>query len=913
MDFTEAQLEAINHKYGNLKIIACAGSGKTTVMSERIAKLVYEGEDRNKIVAFTYTEKAAASLKYNIRESLSRWCPDSPYLGSMYIGTIHSFAFQKLRDIVPKYRSYEVLDEIKRIIWTSKNYSGLGIKTIKIDHRYFDAISRFLKTVDVIRDNEISLSELDKVPEFKLVYEKYLELLDEEKYLDFSGILYTLVQILETSTELQIQLREDIIFLVADEYQDVNHLQEKLISLITGYAGNLCVVGDDDQSVFEFQGADVNNIINFEQRYDDTKIVRIQENFRCPSEIIEAAGDLIRRNEHRIDKSMLPAEIDGEIKTSEAGDIYKLEFNTIAEEVAFIVRKIKEVRGYAFEDEEITRGLDYGDMAIIVRTRRSAQRLIEPLQKAGIRFTFRGTGGLFQRPEINFTRYLFCYFADHSADYGSMPVSIYDLENIFNGLGLNHLNWEALSKKFMDMKDYIQSIGEKDATTTPRRIFLQEYYYEIMQVLGVNENNFEEDVLYDFGRFSNLISQFESVHGWIDFYYFQHFVIFVNGYAQTRTDEGGLDDPRKINSVNIITVHQAKGLEFPVVFIPDLSTRRFPSQNRNKLPNTHLNSSIINLTRYCSGDEGERRLFYVACTRTQKFLFVTRANRSDTGNIATRSNYYTEFDHEIMLLQDLPDPTGRKIIEPQSKPSMELMPTSFSDLKYYIDCPYRYLLQQMMGFSPILELAYGYGLQVHNFLNLIHKQWETEPPKVSEVEELIESGFFLRFTRGKPYENMKEKAKAIIKTYIEEYGHEFPLNLETEKPFELILGGALISGTIDLIQKIDPVSNEIKDVSILDYKTEKETLETKEAIRLQLRLYALAGDKSLGLNPQKAKVHYLTDNFRQEIDISQDKLEQTKSVITGVIESIKDGIFSCSKGSGCKSCDVRYVCKAIKN
>ena len=362
MNFTEAQLEAINHKYGNLKIIACAGSGKTTVMSERIAKLVHDGEDRNKIVAFTYTEKAASSLKFNVREALSRWCPDSPYLGGMYIGTIHSFAFQKLREIVAKYRSYEVLDEVKRIIWVAKNYSQLGINSIKMDDGYFDSIERFSKTADMIRDNEISLQQIAGIPAYKQVHERYLELLNEDKYLDFSGILYELVGTIESSPALLNELRESINFLVVDEYQDVNHIQEKLISLICGHNGNLCVVGDDDQSIFEFQGADVNNIIDFEQRYgvNDTKIVRIQENFRCPREVIEAARDLIRRNSHRIDKSMIPGQSDGKIKTSERGDVYKLEFNTIGEEVSFIVRKIQELRGYEFEDEGINRGLDYG-------------------------------------------------------------------------------------------------------------------------------------------------------------------------------------------------------------------------------------------------------------------------------------------------------------------------------------------------------------------------------------------------------------------------------------------------------------------------------------------------------------------------------------------------------------------------
>lgn len=910
MQFTTKQIEAINHRDGNLKIIACAGSGKTTVMAERIAKLVSEGVDRDKIVAFTFTEKAATSLKFSIREALMQHCPKESYLGGMFIGTIHSFAFEKIQDIVPRYRSYDILDEVKRIVWVAKQYRDIGIDSIRGGDRYYDSILRFLKTADIVRDNELADISLDSISEFKEVYEKYLELLDEERYLDFSGMIHLLVDILDSSPALLEQLRQNVQYLVVDEYQDINHIQEKLISLIAGTSGNLCVVGDDDQSIFEFQGAEVTNIIDFENRYDSPRIVKLEENFRCPKEIIDAARNFIGRNRLRIEKSMVAGEIDGQIKEAEEGDCYKVEFDTIEEEVTFISQKILELRGCEYKDDIGLRGLDFGDMAVIVRTRRSAQRFIEAFRAANIRFTLKGTGGLFQRPEMNFVRHIFCYFGEKSAVANGQNIGVDDLEVLFNAMGFDHLERESLSVELERMKDLISSINPSNPDSGRRRIFLQKVYYDLMEVLGVSQDNFSEDVLYDFGRLSKLIAEFESVHGWINYYYFQQFVNFINGYAQQKTDEGGLDDPRNANAVNILTVHQAKGLEFPVVFIPDLSTRRFPSQQRNRKPNTHLNDLIFNLSNYCSGDEGERRLFYVAATRTKKFLFITRAKLSDTARNTTRSVYFTEFDHEIMIQEDVPDPLSRNMVEPQCRPNLELMPTSFSDIKYFINCPYSYLLQQMMGFSPVLSLAYGYGLQVHNLLNYIHKEWGEDPPEEGEIESLVESDFFLRFTRGEPYENMKAKAKEIIKTYVADHGHEFPLKLETEKPFELIMGGALISGAIDLIQKIDPVSHEIQDVGIIDFKTEKERLETKPFIRLQLRLYALAGGRSLGLNPTQAKIHYLTEKVREDIDISDAKLEETQQQVGDVVENIKNGNFVPCAGDRCAYCDVRFVCNS---
>ncbi|APH38938.1 ATP-dependent helicase [Methanohalophilus halophilus] len=909
MNFTDNQLKAINHKEGNLKIVACAGSGKTTVMAERIAKLVSEGADRDKIVAFTYTDKAADSLKFNIREKLEKWSPDEPHLGGMYIGTIHSFAFKRLRDIIPKYRSYEVLDEVKRIIWVHKYKGEIGLDSIRKDKLLIDSIKRFLNTVDIIRDNQIPAERLNAIPDFMEVYENYLNILEREKYLDFSGILHKLVSVLESNSTLLTDLKESIDYLVVDEYQDVNKIQEKLIYLMAGENGNLCVVGDDDQSIFEFQGADVNNILQFENKYCNVTTVKLEENFRCPEEVIEASRDLVKRNRNRITKRMVAGNIGDEINKSDSGDLYKVEFDNQKEESSFIIDKINDLRGCEYKDEDVLRGLDYGDMAIIVRSRLSAQHIVNALREQQIPFTFKGTGGLFERPEIKFIQAIFYYIADYSFSREEPPVDLNHLRNSFESLDINHLEWGQLSQQFEELKSYIKSITPSNPIAPQRRTFLQEFYYQLMGILEVDSDHYSEDLLYDFGRFSKLVAEFESIHGWINYGSFIQFVTFLAIYAQNKTDEGGIDDPRNTNSVNVLTIHQAKGLEFPLVFIPDVSTGRVPSRNRNRKPKTHFEEGIIDLDSFCSGDEGERRLFYVATTRTKKFLFMARAKDNGGKNLVSRSKYYTEFDHEIMEYNNKPDPTSRNKIEPQCKPNMELMPTSFTDIRHYIECPYRYRLQQMMGFSPVINLAYGYGLQVHNLLNYIHKTYGGEPPSLKEIESLVESDFFLRFTRGEPLENMKRKCKEIISNYIEEYNDQFELKLETEKPFEFPLEGALISGEIDLIQKIDPSSQEIKNVSIIDFKTEKEDYENFPLLRMQLRLYAIAGSKSLGLNPLDAGVHFLTNNVRRNVSVNPDKLDETRGQVADAITNIKRGNFIATPNHDkCKNCDVRYVC-----
>jgi len=419
--------------------------------------------------------------------------------------------------------------------------------------------------------------------------------------------------------------------------------------------------------------------------------------------------------------------------------------------------------------------------------------------------------------------------------------------------------------------------------------------------------------MFDLGRLSSLITDFESVYQWITPDDLRQLVIFLGGWARTHADEGGLEDPSRTNAVSVLTVHRAKGLQFPVVFIPDVCAARFPSTKRNTPQKTYIPDEVFDARGYCSGDEGERRLFYVALTRCQKFLFVTTAREGVySSRRANPSPYLRDISHPEVLEEDCPDPTPRTRGAPRPPADLEVFPTSYSDLRYYLVCPYDYLLRKLMGFGPPIGQEFGYGKQVHNLLSSIHERWREAPPAEAELNDLIEDGFMLRYTRAEPFERMKRRATELITTYVAYYGHLFPLILESEKPFEFVLGEALISGSIDLLQKIDPVTGDLTPVDVIDFKTgEPGDLDPEEGT-LQVQLYAIGARRALRLDPQDAHIHRLSDNARNPVDIESDALERAERVIGRAVRGIKSQDFPQRTAEPCLRCDFRRVCSGAR-
>lgn len=400
--FTPEQLNAIHYTGGNLQIIACAGSGKTEVIIRRIIKLISDGVNPENIVAFTFTVKAAEEMKYRIRKYIIDEKPElSEYLGNMFVGTIHSFCYELLKEYQPKYANYDILDENRTILFIKRFFWNLNINHLKISappgpNYDWIRVKTFYKNANIIREERINYSNLSN-ENFKTSYEQYLNLLEEKKYLDFSGILLKTVEMIEQNPEILEKILNRFKYIIVDEYQDINNIQEQLIKLMTGSDTNICVVGDDDQAIYQWRGADVINILEFSEKYKPVKTINLEENFRCTKTIVKNAYSLISRNLNRLKKEMYSS------KKGDNDDIFNIFFNNQKEEIDFIINQIKGLHGAKFIDKGgIERALDWYDFAFLFRSvRNHAKPYIEALRSENIPFIVKGSIGLFENPEVS--------------------------------------------------------------------------------------------------------------------------------------------------------------------------------------------------------------------------------------------------------------------------------------------------------------------------------------------------------------------------------------------------------------------------------------------------------------------------------------------------------------------------------
>lgn len=914
--YTHAQLAAIDHLDGNLQLIACAGSGKTEVVAQRVVNLLRPkaegGADctPENIIAFTFTDKAAAELKDRIHTRCHEAFGIVTGLAEMYIGTIHGYCLDLLKSEVPKYMKYEVLNEVQQTLFIDRYSRASGLTssatlngiTLK---RYTDT-RHYVSAHSILREDRV----VDPVPlannSVVTGLSSYEQLLHQKGYLDYSGILKEALNELQNNTGLRQRLGKRIKHVIVDEYQDVNPIQEAVVRELATLGADICVVGDDDQTIYQWRGSDVRNILNFERRYDNVVQVRLEENFRSSEGVVVVARDFIRQLLRRLPKEMKPTDA----HDYEAGDIVALGFDSPEIEAQYIAQTCQSLRGVVIREGDEERGISWSDMAILLRSvRRDGAVIMAALDAANVPYVITGMDNLFAKPEAEAARLLFYFLA------GEVNEALLRQAWQTANLGIKKSDLEeaikAASQAKMDMQNV--QMGQFKVYN------LQRQFVAFLENIGIREERVPdgrgEVVFYNLGKFSQAISDFESIHfhsSPVEKY--QSFAGFLRHHAENAYPEGWQDNAFvSPDAIRIMTVHQAKGLQWPAVFIPQLVKNRFPAKGGGGRTAWHLlpDTAFDNTVRYKGGIEDERRLFYVAVTRAQKFLHMSWAPHNGNRTAQTPSDFFNELLASKFVKRRRQDYAERKQLAPQPKASVANITLSFSDLKYFFECPYQFKLRILYGFNAPLDEALGFGKSLHDALAEVHtRALHGEAIKPDEAKSLV--GRHLRAPYAYPAlrEKLEQTAERVIDGYIKKNAADFK-NLEfSEKAVEIALGdGVSVAGRIDLVRKIDT-----GEVTIVDLKS-NDRAQAEAVTETQLHIYALGYQELTGKSADYVEIYELDEQKQKKRSVDNDFIEDVKHDVRGAATALRrNELPPKPHKKTCGQCDYCNMCSAaIRN
>ncbi len=925
---------AIKETNRNLRILACAGSGKTTFVSKRIASLLKSGVEPENIIAFTYTEKAAAELNNRIVKELKdqKVIDSLNGFANMFIGTIHGWCLKALSDNELGYQKFSVLDEIKLKLFIDKNYNSIGMKDIfkigspNIKMKIFSDTSRFIQIMNIIRESDLDC----KLPEYILSAKKnYENTLKENGYFDFSMIMTEAYEKLKDKGSMLYKvIEEKLKYLIVDEYQDVNPIQEKIINEIHNISKcNVTVVGDDDQNIYQWRGSNSKFLKEFDEKYSNNSPVlslKLVKNYRSSKGITGLAKLFIENNENRIIKEMISAERQEFVRDE---DILYNEFDEIEDENKDIIEKIEQLRGIAFNDHGETRGLDYSDFCILLRTWKKSESIAEVLERNNIPYITAGVNQLFDKKEVKAALSIFLYLNE--------AITSDDLLNSWLKILNIQIQEKNINEAIKELDKWFPDNFQKDRKSVGWGDYiLQEVFWQFMNNAGIVEESFikkddetsviqAEIVLYNLGKFSQVINDFEEINlnsSPPDFHLF-NFLSFIKYAAQDYYPEGWLNNPYKTpNAVKLMTIHQAKGLEFPVVFIPGLNNNYLPLKKPGGLSVWHfLDKSLIkDQTRYEADtkeqrNEDERRLLYVAMTRSQKFLFISRAPSYDNRLYKYESPFISELVSDF-IQKPISKITFANRIRTQPKPKAETINISlnFSVLKDFFQCNYRFKLVSMYGFSYPLNMRMGMGRSLHDSLMAIHKKI-TQGVILNEdsIEEITKmQSHFPYLGKSTELEKMKEMVReSAINYYIK--NKEELKNIEfIEQDIKLNLDeGVFVSGRIDLIKK--RLYEGEYETTIMEFKS-NDQVQTKQITEHQLILYALGYKELVGKNADYIQVYDVENNkLEHKTKVDESLLKETQDKIQSAAETIrKQELKRINKKSVCSECFQNRLCSA---
>ena len=824
---------------------------------------------------------------------------------------------------------------------------------------------------------------------FKLAAARYYGALHARRLLDFSTAQSELASLLHASDDKLGNMRSLYSHLVVDEFQDVNPVQDQIVRIIAGDDGTLTAVGDHRQAIYGWRGGRVDIMGDwFDQleSEDDGDAAVLPDNFRSTPRVIDLANKWARTITPPGDMASLDMEKGNENRIDhDPSHVAFRRFNDRQAEAEWIAGTIRRLVDEAAEtgvphdiDDTELRGLGLSDIAVLTRTSTDTRTYLEALDHNGIAAVVRAGPDLFKRPEVLLLLSALCMAADVESFFPGRPPTMASIaEDVLDaqprpepmlraaasllqaeGIPVTAADVDRLISAAVQMgrrlsggaidETVVESLQTDDMkvwlnrSNPLRRIHPQTLFQWLASEVGVArwdgmENHRSEAAMFHVGQLAGMITGIETP-GWVTPRDLKWQLIALTnwGARNARSDEAPL--LAQPDAVSIMTIHSAKGLEFPVVFLADVAAQRFPSQRARSvpaLPFTGAAAAEINPESLADDDNysGERRLMYVGLTRAERYLFIS-----------TGSNHRSRFERELRplvssasgLVDPPDDPVLPDHLPTRSDPSFRLV-TSFSDLRYYLECPHDYYLRKVLGFAPTIDQAFGYGRGVHNLLRDVHLR-PTEFADMAgdnvaleaEAQQMIDDGlFYLRYTTGDPLENMKKRAKEIVAEYVTVYEEELAtLEFEPERAFETLIeeAGVLVSGAIDVIRHDDPPRVALIDFKSGDPDKENENASSldRELMQLQVSLYGLAAKKELEYEPNLGLVRYLgvrpgvpVDERELHVALTPEAIEEARTTVVDVTKDIQARNWHEGPRRGpkkpahtvrCQECDFLHLC-----
>jgi DNA helicase-2/ATP-dependent DNA helicase PcrA len=934
-NLTNVQYAAVADNADEILCLACAGSGKSRTLAYRIVRLIAEGNSPESIVAFTFTEKAAESIKRRVSEALDKCGLDVALVGAMYIGTIHSYCQNLLGEMNAKYRQYEVLDENRLKIFLLSRYWHLGMREVQAakNARMFQTISEISNAWKTLNDELITLDAIETEDAvlgqcLKTINER----LNDDQYIDFSLMIRLVVDALRENRQEINRALQNVKHLMVDEYQDVNPSQEALIQGIYERIDSLFVVGDDDQSIYGWRGADVRNIIEFDQRYPHCSTHNLTTNFRSTDAIVQTSNTFIQveLSSQRIDKTPV-SNSEGNIR--HFGNLW---FGTKEDEASWVAQRINQLIGTKYIDGDGTeRGLTKSDFAILMRSVLGGtnwgaaphhREYTNALNVAGIAYTIEAEGSIFERPHARVLREAMGLLRTSGVPRSSV-------KDYFESYVIPHFqnaNFNEFANVIADWNSQIH----RPAGGARRKVYPQKLVHDLLHAFGVQRTNLDDAVMRDIGVFSSIILDVEKVFISIDSTQrFQSVLNFLENIAESGYDTSEVELVARPDAVTVSTVHKMKGLEFPVVFIVDVVNLRFPKSRSNYsgwLPSGVMQNAISR-GLYQTDRYGEARLFYTALTRAERFLYVTgSAVQAGLAKPKRPSDFKLRLTNEAIVtdaahLPPLETAIQRRRIDDNS------MPTSFTEIKDYLECPMKYKYRKVFGFSPAVPELFGFGLTTHTSINKLHQNFPNSVPSTQNAQDAVEDVFHLKHVfpsndpnRPGPFERAKERTKELVSKYVEDYSYDFIQNRQVERKFEIKADRALITGAIDLLLKEDN-QGRILDAKVIDFKS-MDFPETPDNfywinLALQVQLYAHASRIVLGEDTKTGAVHLLKgENVeglpnRVEVPVTDAAIDAAiQNIIWAVNQILSNDFPRRPSHTKCEGCDFNLICsKAREN